>query len=80
MKNTIDKYSGRMIQLSAILSQHQRKEKLAKRKLQPTIRFIGTSNLDHEAEAICDALSERTNQNFGQPCSKLGNFAKKLEW
>ncbi|KIV88954.1 hypothetical protein PV10_08579 [Exophiala mesophila] len=47
---------GRTIDLLAILTQHQRSEKLAKRKLQPTIRVTGESDIDREAEAICDAL------------------------
>jgi erythromycin esterase-like protein len=45
-----------MIDLSAILEQHERSEKLARRKLFPAIRVTGFDEVDQEAAALCDAI------------------------
>jgi hypothetical protein len=50
---------GRSVDLAAILSQHQRSEMLARKKLQPRIR-LGQDPADMEAEALCDILDLRS--------------------
>lgn len=50
---------GRSVDLAAILSQHQRSEMLARKKLQPRIR-LGQDPDDMEAEALCDILDLRS--------------------
>jgi hypothetical protein len=49
---------GRSVDLPAILSQHQRSEMLAKKKLQPRIR-LGQDTDDLEAESLCNILDSR---------------------
>jgi len=72
--------AGRTIDLTAILVQHQRSEKMAKRKLQPTIRITGMTEVDDEASALCDAIDGAVDLPQLEACSKLSSFARKLEW
>ena len=64
----------------AILAQHQRNEKLAKRKLQPAIRVTGTADIDAEAEALCDALDDVAGSTTLEKCSQKPNFPHAVEW
>ena len=50
---------GRSVDLAAILSQHQRSEMLARKKLQPRIR-LGQDPDDMESEGLCDILDLRS--------------------
>ncbi|KIW31524.1 uncharacterized protein PV07_03168 [Cladophialophora immunda] len=71
---------GRTIDLFAILAQHQRNEKMAKRKLQPAIRVTGTADIDTEAEALCDALEGVANSPSLETCSRISSLTQTLEW
>jgi hypothetical protein len=71
---------GRTIDLFAILTQHQRNEKLAKKKLQPAIRVTSTADIDMEAEALCDALDGATETPSLEKCSRMSSFPQTLEW
>ena len=70
---------GRSVDLSAILSQHQRSEMLAKKKLQPRIR-LGQEMDDMEAEALCDTLDNRPRSNGDSAWMKLDNVSRSIEW
>ncbi|KAJ9609878.1 hypothetical protein H2200_006207 [Cladophialophora chaetospira] len=71
---------GRTIDLFAILAQHQRSEKLAKRKVQPAIRLTGTADIDAEAEALCDALDGVADSPTLEKCSRKLSFPHTVEW
>ncbi|KAH0843133.1 hypothetical protein AYO21_03424 [Fonsecaea monophora] len=71
---------GRTIDLFAILAQHQRNEKMAKRKLQPAIRVTGTAEIDTEAEALCDALDGVADSPSLEKCSRISSLSQTLEW
>lgn len=73
-----------MIDLSAILEQHQRAESLARRKLHPAIRVIGFDEADQEAAALCEAIDDAATEtartrviNF---CTKASPIAGRMEW
>lgn len=72
--------AGRTIDLFAILAQHQRTEKLAKRKLQPAIRVTGIASNDTEAEALCDALDDVADAPALNQCSRISSFPHAVEW
>ncbi|KIV78832.1 hypothetical protein PV11_06442 [Exophiala sideris] len=71
---------GRTIDLFAILAQHQRNERMAKRKLQPAIRVTGTANIDEEAAALCDVLDGEGESPPLENCSRKSSFPQTLEW
>ncbi|OAP54419.1 hypothetical protein AYL99_11520 [Fonsecaea erecta] len=71
---------GRTIDLFAILAQHQRSERMAKRKLQPAIRVTGTADIDTEAEALCEALDGVADSPTLEKCSRVSSFPQTLEW
>ncbi|KIX04917.1 uncharacterized protein Z518_05788 [Rhinocladiella mackenziei CBS 650.93] len=71
---------GRSIDLFAILTQHQRNEKMAKRKLQPAIRVTGTADIDQEAAALCDAIDGTVDGPQLEKCSRTSSFPQTLEW
>lgn len=68
---------GRNVALAAILSQHQRSEMLARRKLQPRIR-LGQDPDDLEAEALCNILDSRTVAKGSQIPSK--EVIRSIDW
>ncbi|EXJ86090.1 hypothetical protein A1O1_06459 [Capronia coronata CBS 617.96] len=71
---------GRTIDLFAILAQHERNEKLAKKKLQPAIRITSSAEIDEEAAAICDAIDGMDETTSLEKCSKISSFPQTLEW
>jgi nitrite reductase/ring-hydroxylating ferredoxin subunit len=71
---------GRTIDLFAILAQHQRSEKMAKRKVQPAIRVTSTADIDTEAEALCDALDGAADTPALETCSRMSSFPHTVEW
>ncbi|KAL6251416.1 hypothetical protein RBB50_001625 [Rhinocladiella similis] len=71
---------GRTIDLFAILAQHQRSEKMAKKKLQPAIRVTGTAEIDTEAEALCDILDGVSDSPSLEKFSRKSSFPQLLEW
>ncbi|KIW13214.1 hypothetical protein PV08_08401 [Exophiala spinifera] len=72
---------GRTIDLFAILAQHQRSEKMAKKKLQPAIRVTGTTDVDAEAEALCDILDGVSDNSPSlEKFSRKSSFPQLLEW
>ena len=68
---------GRSVDLAAILSQHQRSEMLARKKLQPRIR-LGQDPDDMEAEALCDILDLRS-AGKGAYSSPM-KITRDIEW
>lgn len=68
---------GRNVDLAAILSQHQRSEMLAKRKLQPRIR-LGQDHADVEAEALCNVLDSRSAATGA--CPSPTEITRGIEW
>lgn len=71
---------GRTIDLFAILSQHQRSEKLSKKRLQPAIRLTGSAGIDTEAEAICDVLDGGGEAPALEKCSRVSSLSRTLDW
>ncbi|KAI1616310.1 iron-sulfur cluster-binding protein [Exophiala viscosa] len=71
---------GRTIDLFAILAQHQRNEKMAKKKLQPAIRVTGLADIDEEATALCDVLDGKGESPPLENCSRKSSFPQTLEW
>lgn len=71
---------GRTIDLFAILAQHQRNEKLAKKKLQPAIRVSAMADIDEEAAAVCDAIDGMAESPSFENCSRMSSFPQTLEW
>jgi thiamine monophosphate kinase len=72
--------SGRTIDLFAILAQHQRNEKLAKKKLQPAIRVTAMADIDEEAVALCDAIDGMAESPALEKCSRTSSSRQTLEW
>jgi hypothetical protein len=73
-------FTGRMVDLSAVLAQHQRTEKAARRKLRPAIRITGSDAVDMEAEAISEALDSATAEETGPPCIRVPSFPARMDW
>ena len=78
--DTEEEVAGRSIDLFAILAQHQRNEKLAKRKLQPAVQVTGTADIDKEAEALCDALDSVVDAPPLERCSTKSSLPQTVEW
>lgn len=68
---------GRNVALAAILSQHQRSEMLARRKLQPRIR-LGQDPDDLETEALCNILDSRSAATGLYTSSKM--TTQGIDW
>lgn len=71
---------GRTIDLFAILSQHQRSEKLSKKRLQPAIRVTGDASIDTEAAELCDALDGAVALPMLEQCSRVSSWRRNVEW
>lgn len=71
---------GRTIDLFAILSQHQRSERISKRRLQPAIRVTSNANVDAEAEALCDALDGAGKAPAIEKCSRVVSTSRTMDW
>ena len=71
-----------MIELSAILEQHQRSETLAKRKLFPAIRVTGFTEADQDAAALCDAVDDFSRDQVSDiaTCARIPSFSRRLQW
>ena len=74
------KPTGRTIDLFAILAQHQRTEKMAKKKLQPAIQVTGTTDVDIEAEALCDALDGIAPKPSSALSRRASSWPDEFEW
>ena len=71
---------GRMIDLSAVLTRHQRLESRAKRKLQPAIQVTGHDQVDQEAAALCDAIdASPTEEPEMESCCKVRSWTQRME-
>jgi hypothetical protein len=68
---------GRNVALAAIISQHQRSEMLARRKLQPRIR-LGQDPDDLEAEALCNVLDSRVVEKG--PRTPSDEVIRSIDW
>lgn len=66
---------GRSVDLAAILSQHERSELLARKKLQPRIRLSQDAE-DLEAESLCNILDSRALPDTGLTYQR----APTIEW
>lgn len=73
-------FTGRTIDLFAILAQHQRSEKMARRKLQPAIRVTATLDIDTAAAALCDALDGMGDSPSLEKCARTSSIPQTLEW
>ena len=76
----LTEYAGRMIDLTAILAQHQRTERAANRKVQPTIRVTGFDDVDQEAAALCEAIDGTNALPEPSACSRVSSYTRRLEW
>jgi len=73
-------YTGRMIDLTAILAQHQRTERAANRKIQPAIRVTGFDDVDQEAAALCEAIDGTNALPEPSACSRVSSYTRRLDW
>ncbi|KAK5051410.1 hypothetical protein LTR84_003062 [Exophiala bonariae] len=74
------KCGGRTIDLFAILSQHQRSERLSKKRLQPAIRVTGAGFIDTEAADLCDVLDGAVAPPTLEQCSKVSSWRRTVDW